>query len=575
MNALIQKLPFLIELIFNGLYILLYSLVTNQKIPNFIPLGHAELVLSIMVWFVPIVLLFIILMNYMTVRTFDDFIRRHVFSLIIFIPMVITMGDMEFSYWLASVHLLSSLLSLYDSNSARKRGYIAPQLTLVERLKLKPAQFVVISFLGVIFFGAFLLKLPVSSAAEESISMIDAFFLSTSATCVTGLSPLSLADNLSLFGQIVILVLIQVGGLGIMTLQSSMALFLGRSMGVKERLIMQDVLEISNMEDLVDMIIKIVKYTLLIELWGGIFLTIGFTMEGFDFGKAVYFGFFHSISAFCNAGFSLFNNSLENFSTTPLIHVTIAILIILGGLGFIVLRELKMNILEKRRLSSFGLHSKIVLSTTAILILVGMGTIFVSEYLNSLDSYSFWEKLQISFFQSVTLRTAGFNTVPISGMHSYTIYLMTLFMFIGASPGSTAGGIKTTTFAILIHSVRSTLRGSNKVEFFDRTIPNDLVVRATALTIVSLMTVSGFLFLLLKMEPDQSFLPVFFETVSAFGTVGLSLGLTAYLTFWGKFLIIIIMFIGRVGPMTLVFAVGQKSVSSARVDYPDGRLMIG
>ncbi|MFW5871778.1 MAG: TrkH family potassium uptake protein [bacterium] len=572
-----QKVPFLIELLFNGAYILLYSLYDNNKLPsNWDPVVVYR-VMDTMVWFVPLILLFIMVVNYLSVKGFEEFIRKYVFSLVIFIPMIVTWGDMEFSFWLASVHLLSSLLALYDMGTIGKKKELSSNyyLTLIDRLKLQPAQFVLISFAIVIFFGAFLLKLPVASATGQSISLIDAIFMATSATCVTGLSTISVIDNFSLFGQIVILVLIQVGGLGIMTLQSSMTILLGRSMGVKDRLVMQDLLDISSMEDLVNMVFDILKYTLIIELWGGILLTIGFTFEGFEFGKALYLGFFHSISAFCNAGFSLFNNSLESFSTNSLIHGTVAFLIILGGLGFIVLRELKWAMINRKGPSHFSLHAKIVLLFTIILLVAGTLIIFLGEYLNGLDNYTLWGKLQVAFFQSATLRTAGFNTIPLTNFHTHTIYLMSLFMFVGACPGSTAGGIKVSTFAILIQSIRATLKGSNKVEFFDRAIPNYMVVRATALTIISIMAVSFFVFLMMKIEPEQNYLPIFFEVVSAFGTVGLSLGLTSYLSAAGKLVIVFIMFMGRVGPMTMVLAIGQRQPLGAKLDYPEGRIIIG
>ena len=417
--------------------------------------------------------------------------------------------------------------------------------------------------------------LPVSSVEGKSISAIDAFFMATSATCVTGLSTISLADHFSFFGQLVILGLIQIGGLSIMTLYSSTVILLGRSMGMKDRIIMQDLLAVSSLEGLFAMIVDIIKYTFFIELWGGIILAIAFTFEGFEFGTAIYYGFFHSISAFCNAGFSLFNNSLESYATNPLINGTVSLLVILGGLGFIVLRELKEMAIRRKSLLRIALHTKIVLVTSTGLIVSGTLFFFFGEFLNALDNYELWEKMQISFFQSVTLRTAGFHTVSLDNLHAYTIYAMSLFMFIGGSPGSTAGGIKVTTFAILIQSIISTLKGRKSVVMVDRRIPSHMVVKATALTFISIMITSLFILVMMKLEPEQSFLTIFFEVVSASGTVGLSLGITPYLTVAGKIAIAAMMLIGRIGPLTLVLAIGERMEKTGKFDYPEGRIMIG
>ncbi|MCY4495468.1 MAG: hypothetical protein OXB92_16615, partial [Acidimicrobiaceae bacterium] len=393
--------------------------------------------------------------------------------------------------------------------------------------------------------------------------------------CVTGLATKSLASDLSVFGQLVILLLIQIGGLSIMTLYSSLTILLGRSMGMKDRIVMQDLLNVNSLEDLFQMIGDIVKYTFFIELWGAIILAIAFTFEGFEFGQALYYGFFHSISAFCNAGFSLFDTGLEAYATSPLIHGVIALLVILGGMGFIVLKELKEVLIEGKKFVRLGIHSKTVLVVSAFLTLAGTLFIFFGEFLHALDSYTLWEKIQISLFQSVTLRTAGFNTIPLTNLHTYTLYFMTLLMFIGGSPGSTAGGVKTTTLAILIQSIRSTLKGDKSVTIFDRTIPGPIVVRATALTFISILITSFFILLLIKLESKQNFLAIFFEAVSASGTVGLTLGITPFLSSAGKMAVAMLMLSGRIGPLTLLLAIGQRDQSIGKIDYPDGRIMIG
>lgn len=578
MNRIYQKLPFVLELFVNGSFILLYSFYFANKIEtNLVSTDLIKSALQVFAYIAPIFVLISILTFYFSSKGPDDFVRKYIFSIIVFIPLLITYGDIQFAFWLSAVHLFSTILSLYDVKTEKSNVItrMDGQLTIIDRLKLKPAQIVILSFSGIIFFGTLLLALPISSAEGKTISLIDAFFTATSATCVTGLSTLSLVDNFSFIGQIIVLMLIQIGGLGFMTLSSSMTILLGKSLAVKNQVMMQDLLDISSFEDLVAMIVDIIKYTLVIELFGGILLTIGFTFEGFEFGEALYFGFFHSISAFCNAGFALFNNSLEDFATSPIITGTISTLIVLGGLGFVVLKEIESIFFRRKKLVNLSVHSKIVLTTNTALIILVAVYIFFSEFLHGLGTMGWLEQAQIAIFQSITTRTAGFNTIALNDLHPHTLYMFCLIMFIGASPGSTGGGIKTTTFAILFQSVKATLRGKDRVEFFDRTVPNSVVVRATAIIVISLMIVSFFILLMMRIETEHGFLSIFFEVVSAFGTVGLSLGATPFLTIAGKLSIVALMFIGRVGPLTLALAIGQKRYESGKIEYPDGRVLIG
>lgn len=580
-NKLSQKLPFLVEPFINGLFILLYSLYnTNEADNSSLGLGVTHSTLQVFGNLAPFVVLISVISFFINSKDLDDFFRKHVFSLICVIPMFITYGDIQFSFWLAAVHLFSSALSLYEARnetfaSQEKKKFKLLTTPLIEKIKLAPAQIVILSFLVIIAVGTMLLILPISAAGGKNISLIDAFFTATSATCVTGLSTLSLADNFSFIGQIIILVLIQVGGLGYMTLYSSMTILLGKSLAVRDQVMMQDLLNISSFEDLLQMIINIVKYTLVIELCGAVILTIAFNMHGHDFGESLYYGVFHSVSAFCNAGFALFDNSLELFATHPFIHGTVSLLIFLGGLGFIVLKELEYLFFRGGKVINLTVHSKVVLVTNLFLILLVGLYIFFGEYLNGLNNYGIWDKIQISLFQSITTRTAGFNTIPLDILHPHTLYLMCLVMFIGASPGSTGGGIKTTTFAILFQSVKATLRGRDRVEFFDRTVPNVMIVRAIAIIVISLIVASFFILLMMRVEPEHGFLALFFEVVSAFATVGLTLGVTPYLSVMGKILLILLMIIGRVGPLTLALAIGQKKKESGNIKYPDGRIMIG
>ena len=578
MNRLYQKLPFVLELFVNGFFIFLYAFYNSDKIDaSIVSIELIQQGLQALAYLAPVFVFLSIISFYIKSLDTDDFIRKYIFSIIVFIPLVITYGDIQFAFWLSAVHLFSTVLSLYDVKNDKPHVItrMDGNLTIIDRLKLAPAQIVILSFSGIIFFGTLLLALPISSAEGKDISLIDAFFTATSATCVTGLSTLSLVDNFSFIGQIIVLMLIQVGGLGFMTLSSSMTILLGKSLAVKNQVMMQDLLDISSFEDLVAMIVDIIKYTLVIELFGGILLTIGFTLEGYEFGEALYYGFFHSISAFCNAGFALFNNSLENFVTSPLITGTISTLIVLGGFGFIVLKELELVILRRKKIVNLSVHSKIVFVTNAVLIVLVAIYIFFSEFLHGLGSMGWFEQAQVAIFQSITTRTAGFNTIPLNDLHPHTLYLFCLIMFIGASPGSTGGGIKTTTFAILFQSVKATLRGHDKVGFFDRTVPNHVVVRATAIIVISLMIVSFFILLMMRIETEHGFMSLFFEVVSAFATVGLSLGVTPYLTIAGKLSIVALMFIGRVGPLTLALAIGQKRQEAGKIEYPDGRILIG
>jgi len=574
MFSFVQKAPFLIELLFNGMFILIYSLRAWGKLPA---TWDAQMVfqgLEFASWIIPIVLFMVVIINYLNSRDIEDFIRKYSFSFFVFVPLLITWGDLEFCFWLSSAHLLSSMLALYDDD--HRDLSLAPKNSSFIFLRLSPAQIVLFSFALTILAGAFLLMLPVSAPdPNRLIGFVDALFMSASATCVTGLATINSGDDLSIFGQMILLILAQVGGLGIMTLTASMSLFMGKSMDVKERIVMQDLLESSSSQELFELIISIIKYTFIIEAWGGIILTVGFYFEGFDLGPALYHGFYHSIMAFCNAGLSSFNNNLESYATSPLINLTVAFLIIFGGLGFIVLREVNEVLTQKRKIGRLTLHTKMVLSVSGFLLFAGTAFIFFGEYVHALDNYTLWEQFQIAFFQAVTPRTAGFNTIPIGNLNSYTLYVMVILMFIGASPGSTGGGIKTTTVGILVQTIKSLLRGGRKVEAFDRTISPEAVIKAIALTICSLAITTLFILILMKTEPDQSFLAIVYEVTSAFGTVGLSMGITPFLSVAGKLAITLLMYIGRVGPLTLVLAVGQRSGGRGLYERPEGKIIIG
>jgi trk system potassium uptake protein TrkH len=577
MKQLWARAPYILELVGNGAFVALFTLTKSKQLPTIFQNLPAEYLGRWAVWLAPLLVAFTIFAHYRRSDGIEDFVRKYIFSLIIFIPMLLTFGDAEFIYWLTVVHLFSTVISLNERETADSNKTSAAQgLSWIYDKKLTPAQLVILSFALIILVGSLLLVLPISAQAGKTVSFVDALFMSTSATCVTGLATNSVADDFSLFGQLVILTLIQIGGLGIMTLSSSIALFMGRSLGVREQVMMQDVLDSSSSEELLALIIDIVKFTMLIEFAGAIVLTIGFYLEDYEIGQSLYFGFYHSISAFCNAGIALFNNSIEDFKFSPLIHGTIAVLIIAGGLGFLVIQEIQQAFKTRKKLVNFSLHSKIVIVTNILLLAFGMTYLFFGEFLHAFVEFSLWEKLQLAFFQSVTTRTAGFNTIPLTELHPHSIYMIILLMFVGASPGSTGGGIKTTTFAILIQSVKATLTNNKRVEMFERTLPNVLVVRSIAIVIISLITVSVALLVMMRLETGKDFLALMFETVSAFGTVGLSLGITAQLSTLGKIMISLVMFIGRVGPLTLVLAVGQNAAGTgSRVRYPESKILIG
>jgi len=573
MNFILMRLPAFLEIIVNGFFILIYTLKKSHRGEIFLSTFPVEPFLNLAVWFVPLILTFSLMANFLRSESVEDFIRRYVFSLIVIVPLYLTFGDIEFAYWLSAVHLFSTTISIYEKK--QQASTETTTSSFLFQLKLQPAQVVLLSFAGWILIGALVLMLPVSANPGKVVSFIDALFMSTSATCVTGLATLSLADDFSIFGQMTHLILLQVGGLGIMTLSSSMALIMGKNLQMREQVIMQDVLDASGSEELLKLIIDIIRYTFIIEFIGAMFITIGFYNEGYEIGQSLYFGFFHAISAFCNAGLALFNNNLEDFKFSPLIHLTVAFLIILGGIGFSVMQDVYLTIKQRRSFRSLTVHSKLILTINMMLLLFGTGYLFLGEFLHAFIDMGFWEKLQVSFFQSVTTRTAGYNTINLTTLHPHCIYMMILLMFIGASPGSTGGGIKTSTFAILIQSVTATLKGKSTVSFFERTIPTMTVVKSISITMLSLVVVSVAQLLMLRLEPDKNFLSLLFEVVSAFGTVGLSLGITPFLSLLGKFTLIVLMFIGRVGPLTLVLAVGSRAVLPSEVEYPEGKVLIG
>ncbi|WNQ12651.1 TrkH family potassium uptake protein [Paenibacillus aurantius] len=442
--------------------------------------------------------------------------------------------------------------------------------------RLTPPQILVIGFAIIILTGAALLTLPVASTDGIHTPFLDALFTATSATCVTGLVVVDTGTHWTLFGQVVIILLIQIGGLGFMTMGTLIALVIRKKISLRERLILQEAMNQGSMEGIVRLIRRVLLYALTIEAAGAALLTIRWSFD-MPFGKALYYGVWHGISMFNNAGFDLFGgingkfSSLTGYVDDPIVNFTVMALIVLGGLGFIVIADVH----EFRKTRKLSLHSKVVLSATAFLIVFGAMVICAFEFTNpaTLGPLSPAGKIWASLFASVTPRTAGANTIDVAGMRQATQFFTVILMFIGASPGSTGGGVKTTTFTILIGAMIAMIRGKEDIVLFRNRLAKDRIYKAITLTFFALFLVV-FVTMLLSTTEDYFFLKILFEVTSAFGTVGLSMGLTPDLSTIGKILIALMMFIGRLGPLTLAYALGPRPEKEL-YRYPEGKVTIG
>jgi trk system potassium uptake protein TrkH len=443
-----------------------------------------------------------------------------------------------------------------------------------------PARTAIVAFALLIFTGTILLMLPISSKGAP-VGYIDALFTSTSAVCVTGLTVVDTGSTYSLFGQFIIMILIQFGGLGIMTMSTLFIMLAGKRPGLAGQIVVQDAFTHSRDRNILSILKDVFLFTGVIEGVGIVILFLIFLREN-SVPRALFLSVFHSISAFCNAGFSVFSDSFVKYRENWALNLVICFLIISGGIGFLVLSELKRKFIVKHRaLSRLSLHSKIVLSTTFILIVSGMVFILGMEWHNTLAPLSLSGRFQAAFFQSVTARTAGFNTLPIGNMANETLFLLILLMFIGASPGSCGGGIKTTSFATLVVLGLSRFQGSDRPRLFNRTISATSVEKAVSVVILSAIVICVGIMLVLITEignvpHSQSrgqFLELYFEVVSAFGTVGLSTGITGSLAKMGKVILSIVMFVGRLGPLVVGVAVSRDT--SARYYYAEESIMVG
>ena len=447
----------------------------------------------------------------------------------------------------------------------------------MRRKPLAPQQLLALHIAGLIAAGTILLVLPVSAPPGRPLSFVNALFTSTSAVCVTGLIVVDTAKDLSRFGQVVVMLLIQAGGLGYMTISTLVAVALGRRITVQERLTLQEALNIHTREGLLRFAGTVFKLTLALEMLGALILAIRWARE-LGLGLAAFSGLFHAVTAFNNAGFSLFSDNLMGYRGDLTVNLVITTLIICGGLGFLVLSELG-RIGQKMRLS---VHTKFALTVTAVLIIGGTAGIFLLERGNprSLGSLDPGEALLASYFQAITPRTAGFNTLDIGALASPTLFLLIVLMFIGASPGGTGGGVKTTTFGVTMIALWATVRGKGDPVLFRHRLAPDLVARAFFITLIAFLALNLISWLVLLAE-GRDLMATVFETTSAFGTVGLSVGqkgsllsLSGHFSSSGRLLIALMMYLGRVGPLTLAVALAMGR-RPARLRYSEAKVLIG
>ncbi|RLC52269.1 MAG: potassium transporter Trk [Candidatus Cloacimonadota bacterium] len=442
-----------------------------------------------------------------------------------------------------------------------------------DKLAQNPPVFVLFSFLFAIFIGTLFLLLPGATVASEETSLIGALFTSTSATCVTGLIVYDTGTHFTLFGQLVILLLIQIGGLGIMTVSSAFAIMLGQKLSIRSENLIQNVVGETNKVDMINLIKHVLIVTFFFEIIGALFLYLTFRGDFISHYQALYYSLFHSVSAFCNAGFSLFPDSFMSYLSNFNINFVITSLIIIGGIGFPVIVDIRRNFFRTFKLSRLSLHTKIVLSSSALLLLIGFAAFFVSEYNSEMKDFGMLNRIYASYFQSVTTRTAGFNTIDNANLSPASVLASIILMFIGASPGSTGGGIKTTAFAVILISVIVMFKGNRETHIFHRKVSENIIRKVMALIASSVLFLSFMIFLLLLIEPF-SFQQTVFEAFSAFGTVGLSMGITAQLSIYGKIIIILLMYLGRVGPLTLIFAISETKTKTS-YSYTEEKIAIG
>lgn len=441
------------------------------------------------------------------------------------------------------------------------------------RYQLSPPQLIIVIFATLIGIGTLLLMMPFSSASGEATSFIDAFFMAISSVCVNGLSVLDVGHHFSIAGQVVVMMLVQVGGLGFMTISVIIAIIMGKRIGLKERLLIQHTTQASTAQGLVRLCIYIFVIVFAFESIATLILTLHW-QSSMGWGTAFYYGLFHSISAFNNAGFALWPEGLVAYVGDPVVNFVIIALFVAGGLGYIVIVEL----LQKKRWRKFSLHTKIVLSASLVITIIGFGIILLLESLNpaTFSQLTWFERIQAASFQTLAPRSSGFNTLDITSMLTASQFLLIIYMFIGAASGGTGGGVKINTIVVLILATLATFKGEGQIHAFGRRVPQGSVTRALAVVMSSLAVVLIVALALTITEDmlEDHFLEVLFEATSAFSTTGLSMGLTKDLSLAGKIIVCVTMFIGRLGPLTLAYALATRKQQS-RIGYPEDNILIG
>ena len=448
------------------------------------------------------------------------------------------------------------------------------------RNKLTTTQIIMLSFLILILAGSVLLAMPFSAANGKAVSYIDALFTATTSVCVTGLVTVPTVSAWSFWGQLVILLLIQAGGLGVITIVSMFMINLHKKIGLGDRMLIQAAFNLNTLSGLVKFVKNVVLGTFLVEGVGALlYMTVFVPEHGV---RGVWISVFNAVSAFCNAGMDIISeNSLCEYALNPMVNMVTCLLIVFGGIGYIVWWDV-IRVLRNFKKQGFAcfkrmtLQSKLAISVTVFLIVAGAMAVFILEYNNplTLGGQSVWDKLQLAFFQSITTRTAGFATVPQQNLKDATSVISLLLMFIGGSPAGTAGGIKTVTMLVLVASAVATIKNKNEVVLFNRKIPKEAVNKSVAIMSISFATTFTATILLLAVM-NAGALDVIYETVSATATVGLSRGLTTVLDLWGKIIIIITMYLGRIGPISLAIAFGTRKEKQNIISNPTEEIVIG
>lgn len=444
----------------------------------------------------------------------------------------------------------------------------------MKKIKLSPYILILLSFAIMMFLGALLLCLPLAQISGKSGNFLENLFTATSALCVTGLVVNDISITYTIFGKIVILILIQLGGLGVLTVSSMVILSISRKMGYYTKKIVSEDINYNILTEIPRYLKNVSIVVFGIEFVGAVLLFFEFSKK-LSFIQAVGYSIFHSVSAFCNAGFALFSNNMENYTGNILINFVITSLIILGGLGFAAILDVYNVIKKTRRKLSTSTH--LAMAMTIFLICFGAVMTFILEYSNkgTIGNLSLHDKLLSSYFQSVTLRTAGFQTIDLATLTTPTIIIYLFLMFIGASPGSTGGGLKTTTLGILILGVMNAITGKEDIEYRRRRLSWQTFNKACAILMLSLFYLFVMIIIMSIFDSSKGFLPLLFELISAFGTVGLSMGVTAKLSIISKLIIILTMYIGRVGPLTIMYALSKKKCREGKYKYPEETILIG